>query len=74
LNTWAGVGAPPAPADATGLRYYTIVVPDETELKAILSRLEDAGVYALQQDGGWLVEDFAKNHILLVERGKSDLK
>jgi catechol 2,3-dioxygenase len=73
LNTWVGVGAPPAPADATGLRYYTIVVPDESELKAILSRLEDAGVYAVQQDGGWLVQDFAKNHILLVQRSKSDL-
>jgi hypothetical protein len=55
------------------LRYYTRVVPDESELKAILSRLEEAGVYALQQDGGWLVQDFAKNHILLVERSKSGI-
>jgi catechol 2,3-dioxygenase len=68
LNTWAGVGARPAPEDAVGLRYYTIIIPNMSELKAILTRLEDAGIYAVQQDAGWLVKDFAQNHILLVER------
>ena len=24
INTWAGVGAPPLPADAVGLRYWTV--------------------------------------------------
>ena len=30
LNIWAGVGAPPNPEDATGLRYFTITLPDQS--------------------------------------------
>ena len=29
LNTWQGEGAPPPPADAVGLRYFTIDLPDQ---------------------------------------------
>ena len=32
FNTWAGAGAPPPPPDALGLRYFTVELPDETEL------------------------------------------
>ena len=28
LNTWRGVGIPPVPADAVGLRHFTVVDPD----------------------------------------------
>lgn len=44
LNTWAGVGAPPPPEDATGLRHFTILLPSETALSEVVSRLEAAGI------------------------------
>jgi catechol 2,3-dioxygenase len=69
LNTWAGVGAPPPPPDAVGLRYYSIVIPNTNELETILTNLRNAGIPVEQQDGGWLVQDPSKNAILLVARG-----
>ncbi|MEC0330211.1 VOC family protein [Paenibacillus macerans] len=39
LNTWAGVGAPPSPEDAVGLRYFTAALPDLAALGAVESRL-----------------------------------
>ncbi|MFC4597598.1 VOC family protein [Cohnella hongkongensis] len=51
LNVWAGVGVPPARADATGLTYYTIVVPDEDELERIAGRLKQSGYEAERADG-----------------------
>ena len=52
LNTWAGVGAPPAPAETARLLWYEIVVGDETlstELAEVAvteleNRLKNAGV------------------------------
>jgi catechol 2,3-dioxygenase len=44
LNTWAGAGAPPPPADASGLRHFTVEVPTASDLSAVADRLEDAGV------------------------------
>ncbi|MDB5052861.1 MAG: hypothetical protein JWM44_911 [Bacilli bacterium] len=69
LNTWAGVGAPPPPPDAVGLRYYSIIIPNTNELETILTNLKNAGIPVEQQDGGWLVQDPSKNTILLVARG-----
>jgi catechol 2,3-dioxygenase len=68
LNVWAGRGASPAPEHAVGLRYYEIVLPNQAELEALLANLQDAGIHAEQQDGGWLVQDFSQNRILLVTR------
>jgi len=41
-NIWLGEGAPPAPPYATGLRYFTIVVPGQQELDRLIGRLEQA--------------------------------
>ena len=43
LNTWAGVGAPPPPPDAVGLRHSTIHLPDAAELARVMERLQAAG-------------------------------
>jgi len=51
INVWAGVGAPLAPTHATGLSYYTIVVPDAAELERIAADLERAGFEAVREDG-----------------------
>lgn len=50
LNTWAGKGAPPAPEDAAGLRYYSITVPTKEGLQEVIQRLEAEGSsYSLAQ-------------------------
>ncbi|MNJ63380.1 Catechol-2,3-dioxygenase [compost metagenome] len=44
LNTWAGVGAPPAAADTTGLAYYTVTLPDQQALGEVEARISEAGI------------------------------
>ena len=44
LNVWAGAGAPPAPEDAVGIRYFTTTLPDASALEAVISRLEEVNV------------------------------
>jgi len=63
LNTWKGVGAPPPPAGAVGLRYFQLRVPDAD---AIAGRLTAAGVSFSREPGGVLVADPSANRILLV--------
>ncbi len=65
LNTWAGVGAPPPPPDAAGLRWFEIRLPDRASLNALLVRLEAAGVALEAWEGGMLTRDPAQNQILL---------
>jgi catechol 2,3-dioxygenase len=59
LNTWQGVGAPPPPPDATGLRHFEILLSkdDEAQLRA---RLAAGGV-----SQGDLFHDPAGNGIRL---------
>ena len=65
VNTWAGVGAPPPPAGAIGLRYFEVRLPNDAALAAVAGRLEEAGVTGEAVDGGLLVRDPASNSILL---------
>ncbi|MBB6671777.1 VOC family protein [Cohnella nanjingensis] len=68
LNTWAGAGAPPPPANAVGLRYFEIAIPNEAELIRILDDLRDAGIPAEPYETGWLVRDPSQNQLLLLVR------
>lgn len=43
FNTWKGTGIPPAPANALGLRYFTIVLPSASELQCVIERIRSAG-------------------------------
>jgi catechol 2,3-dioxygenase len=65
LNTWAGKGAPPPPETATGLRWFSIRLPDATALEAVKGRLQAAGVPLEEQEGGILVRDPSQNAMLL---------
>jgi catechol 2,3-dioxygenase len=64
-NLWQGEGAPPPPADAVGLRYFTVIVPDAAELQRVTQRIQDAGIAAEPTDAGLLVRDPAQNGVLL---------
>jgi catechol 2,3-dioxygenase len=65
LNTWAGVGAPPPPADAATLRYVSVVLPGRTELERVHRRLLDHGVDVNENPEGLTLEDPSGNVILI---------
>jgi catechol 2,3-dioxygenase len=64
-NTWAGVGAPPPPEDAAGLRWFELLIDDPADYDALLQRLEAEGTAAEPVQGGVLIQDPSKNTILL---------
>jgi len=65
LNTWQGEGAPPPPADALGLRYFTVELPDEVEYGKAVERIRRAGLESESVDSGILVRDPSRNGVLL---------
>lgn len=65
-NTWAGVGAPPQPADAVGLRHFVIQLPNQAERNRLIERLERGGVAFQSRADGLFVRDPAQNGILFV--------
>jgi catechol 2,3-dioxygenase len=71
-NIWNGAGARPAPAEATGLRYFTIVLPDQDELERALRRIQQAGLSQESSADGVLIRDPAQIGIRLVADSASD--
>jgi catechol 2,3-dioxygenase len=65
LNTWAGVGAPPPPPGALGLRHFVVQLPTPEALAAVGDRVRAVGLTPEPCDGGLLIHDPAKNAILL---------
>ena len=63
INTWNGVGAPPAPKDAIGLDYFTVVLPGEGSLDALRTRLTLASTGPEDTEGGLFVKDPSGNGI-----------
>ncbi|MEK3877127.1 VOC family protein [Paenibacillus sp. FSL M7-0420] len=51
LNTWAGKGAPAAPANAAGIDYFTLLLPDIQDVHEIAERVKRAG-YHVEEEGG----------------------
>ncbi|MBA3533364.1 MAG: VOC family protein [Ardenticatenales bacterium] len=64
LNSWHSRNRPPAPADAAGLRAFTITVPDEA-LADVAQRLEAGVVAYTKTELGLLFEDPWRNRILV---------
>ena len=64
LNTWAGVGAPPPPPGAIGLKYFVVRLPNGPARSAVLDRVRAANVTVEAVDEGQLVRDPAGNAIL----------
>ncbi|WP_334071168.1 MULTISPECIES: VOC family protein [Paenibacillus] len=57
LNLWAGAGAPAAPEDAVGIRYFTIMVPSTQELDAVERRLAAGGISLERLSGEMVMKD-----------------
>jgi catechol 2,3-dioxygenase len=70
LNTWQGEGAPPPPADALGLRHFTVELPDQNALNEVIARVEKAGIPANQTEDGLLLYDPSQNGVLLTAAKK----
>ena len=68
LNTWHSASAAPAPAGSVGLRSFTVELPDERELAAVLARVTSAGIPTAEEPGGVLVRDPSANAVLLTAR------
>jgi catechol 2,3-dioxygenase len=71
LNTWQGEGAPPPPADAAGLRYFVIELPDPEALGQVVERIEAAGIPSSQTEDGLLIHDPSTNGVMLALRPAS---
>lgn len=66
INTWAGPGAPPAPAGAAGLRHYEILLPGADAVAALAGRLRAAGASVEEIAGGVRALDPSGNRIHLL--------
>ena len=64
LNTWAGVGAPPPPSGAIGLRHFAVKLPGDAARSAVAERVRAAGIAIETTSDGLIVRDPAKNAIL----------
>lgn len=67
-NNWKGSNLPPAPPDALGMRYFTVVLPDADALERVIERVQAAGVPVEQTPEGVLVRDPAQINVVLTDR------
>lgn len=65
LNAWQGEGAPFAPSDALGLKYFTVNLPNQAALSEVISRVENAEIPFEKVDDGVLLYDPSQNGVLL---------
>lgn len=70
FNIWVGEGAPPPPPDATGLRYFTVMLPNSAELEKVVEHVQQAGIVTAQTEGGILVHDPSRNGVLLTQHSE----
>jgi len=63
LNTWAGVGAPPPPPGAIGLKHFDVKLSTDAAVTDVLDRIRAANIPVESVNGGFLVRDPAKNAV-----------
>ena len=68
LNTWQGEGAPPPAPNSLGLRYFSVVLPDQASLDQILERVRLAGLSTEETEAGVLLKDPSQNGVVLTAR------
>ena len=71
VNTWKGNGIPPAPANALGIRYFTIELPNQIELGRVLERVQQAGITTEETEEGILVHDPSSINVVLTSTNHS---
>lgn len=68
LNTWQGQGAPPPAPNSLGLRYFSVLLPDQPSLDQVLERVREAGLPSEETDAGVLLKDPSQNGVVLTTR------
>jgi catechol 2,3-dioxygenase len=71
LNTWAGVGAPPPPPGAIGLRHFDLLLPTDAAVADVMLRVRAAEIPIESVDGGFLVRDPSGNAICFTHRSQN---
>jgi catechol 2,3-dioxygenase len=71
-NIWHSQGASAAPPDSVTLHFFTINLPSEEALQAVLGRLEAAGVPFEKRDDAVIFQDPWTNTVLLQVGGAAD--
>jgi catechol 2,3-dioxygenase len=66
FNVWRGRGVPSVPADAVGLRHWTLVVSGRDELEAVGARLRAIGAPVQERQNGLLAHDPSGTAVLVV--------
>ena len=69
FNIWAGINATQAPAGSAGLRWFTIVVPDEVTLDDVRARLTHHHYEFTDIGGGIEARDPSGNLVKVVNAG-----
>jgi catechol 2,3-dioxygenase len=64
MNVWGTQGAAPAPPDSIGLRYFTIQLPSQAEVGAVVERAQTAGAAVEEHPAGSLVRDPSQNGLV----------
>lgn len=64
-NTWMSAGASSPPEEALGLRWFTIMIPNQDELNRILDRCLTHRVNWTEIEEGILIRDPAQNTLVL---------
>lgn len=65
LNTWNGIGAPPASENSAGMESYSMVLPSEEKREQIISQLKQMGVTVTEENGAFITADPSGNRIRL---------
>jgi Predicted ring-cleavage extradiol dioxygenase len=68
FNTWKGHNLPPAPADALGIQYFTIVLPSRQQLDQVVEQVQAAGLPTETSEQGIVVYDPAQIKVVLTDR------
>ena len=66
INTWAGIGAPRAPATSPGLRHFTLALPSREALLITLAQLRATGAALLEIERMHQTQDPSGNRVNLV--------
>ena len=69
FNIWAGPNATQAPAGSAGLRWFTVVVPDETTLHDVRARLTHRHIEFAEIGAGIEARDPSGNLVKIVNAG-----
>jgi catechol 2,3-dioxygenase len=65
FNTWVGENAPPQPAGALGMYYFTIKLPNQAELDRVIARIREAKIVEERSEEGIIIRDPSQNSIFL---------